>query len=71
MFIVFCSDVPPDVITFTITVMNRGRRAKDSEVAEVTVDMQSLKSGSETEDWHHLTGVTPIGIQKNIYSCCF
>ena len=41
--------------------MNRGRRAKDSEVAEVTVDMQSLKSGSETEDWYQLTGVTPIG----------
>ena len=57
----YFSDVPPDVITFTITVMNRGRRAKDSEVAEVTVDMQSLKSGSETEDWYHLTGVTPIG----------
>ena len=41
--------------------MNRGRRAKDAEVAEVTVDMQTLKSGSETEDWYHLTGVTPIG----------
>ena len=55
------SDVPPDVITFTITVMNRGRRAKDAEVAEVTVDMQSLKSGNETEEWYPLTGVTPIG----------
>merc|ERR1719150_177975 len=54
-------DVPPDVLTFTITVMNRGRRAKDAEVAEVTVDMQALKSGTETEDWYHLTGVTPIG----------
>ena len=41
--------------------MNRGRRAKDAEVAEVTVDMQALKSGTETEDWYHLTGVTPIG----------
>ena len=45
--------------------MNRGRRAKDTEVAEVTVDMQSLKSGSETEDWYHLTGVTPIGKLTN------
>jgi len=54
-------DVPPDVLTFTITVMNRGRRAKDAEVAEVTVDMQALKSGTETEEWYHLTGVTPIG----------
>ena len=41
--------------------MNRGRRAKDTEVAEVTVDMQALKSGSETEEWYPLTGVTPIG----------
>ena len=57
------SDVPPDVITFTVTVMNRGKRAatKDNEVAEVTVDMNSLKSGSGSEDWYHLTGVTPIG----------
>ena len=28
-------DIPPDVLTFTVTVMNRGRRAKDAEVAEV------------------------------------
>ena len=44
-------DIPPDVLTLTITIMNRGRRAKDAEVAEVTVDMTSLKSGSETEEW--------------------
>jgi len=31
------------------------------QVAEVTVDMSSLKSGSGSEDWYHLTGVTPIG----------
>ena len=41
--------------------MNRGRRAKDAEVAEVTVDMNRLKSGSETEEWYNLRGVTPIG----------
>ena len=46
---------------FTVTVMNRGKRAKDTEVAQVTVDMVNLKSGSETEDWYHLTGITPIG----------
>ena len=45
--------------------MNRGRRAKDAEVAEVTVDMQALKSGTETEEWYHLTGVTPIGNNKS------
>ena len=41
--------------------LNRGRRAKDTEVAEVTVDMNQLKSGSETEEWYNLRGVTPIG----------
>merc|ERR1712223_1504824 len=59
-------DIPPDVLTLTITVMNRGRRAKDAEVAEVTVDMQALKSGTETEDWYHLTGVSPIGYWGSI-----
>ena len=55
-------DIPPDVLTFTVTVMNRGRRAKDAEVAEVLVDMTSLKSGStESEEWYNLRGVTPIG----------
>ena len=54
------------MLTFTITVMNRGTRAKDGEIAEVTVDMQTLKSGSETEDWYHLTGVTPIGTNREI-----
>jgi len=54
-------DIPPDVLTFTVTVMNRGRRAKDAEVAEVTVEMNQLKSGSETEEWYNLRGVTPIG----------
>ena len=54
-------DIPPDVLTFTVTIMNRGRRAKDAEVAEVTVDLTNLKSGSETEEWYNLRGVTPIG----------
>jgi len=54
-------DVPPDVLTLTVTVMNRGKRAKDTEVAEVTVDINKLASGSETEDWYQLSGLTPVG----------
>ena len=56
-------DVPPDVMTFTVTVMNRGSRKKDTEVAETTVDINSLKSGSSEQDaqWYPLRGVTPIG----------
>mgnify|MGYP003856013405 CR=1 FL=1 len=41
--------------------MNRGKRAKDSEVAELTVDLQSLKNAHENEDWHQMQGVTPVG----------
>jgi Ras GTPase-activating protein 1 len=41
--------------------MNRGKRSKDTEVAELTVDLNSLKSAAETEEWYALSGVTPIG----------
>ncbi|XP_014294601.1 ras GTPase-activating protein 1 [Halyomorpha halys] len=54
-------DVPPDVITFTITVYNKGKRSKDTEIAEVTVELSSLTNGDEVEDWYCLSGVTPMG----------
>ncbi|EDW06133.1 ras GTPase-activating protein 1 isoform X1 [Drosophila mojavensis] len=54
-------DVPPDVVSLTITVVSRGKRGKDSEVAELTIDLASLKNGQETEDWYKLTGMTPMG----------
>ncbi|XP_055694825.1 ras GTPase-activating protein 1 [Lutzomyia longipalpis] len=54
-------DVPPDIATLTITVLSRGKRGKDSEMAEVVVDLLSLKNGQETEDWYQLIGMTPMG----------
>ena len=54
-------DIPADVITLTVTIMNKAKRGKDPEVAEMTMDVQCLKSGTETEDWFPLNGVTPIG----------
>ncbi|XP_046400706.1 ras GTPase-activating protein 1 isoform X2 [Ischnura elegans] len=54
-------DIPPDVITFTITVYNKGKRSKDTEVAELTVELGSLTNGDENEDWYSLSGITPIG----------
>uniref|UniRef100_A0A034VMS3 Ras GTPase-activating protein 1 n=2 Tax=Bactrocera dorsalis TaxID=27457 RepID=A0A034VMS3_BACDO len=54
-------DVPPDVVSLTITLISRGKRGKDSEVAELTIDLASLKNGQETEGWHQLTGMTPMG----------
>lgn len=47
MFLFNYSDIPPDVLTFTVTVLNKGKRAKDSEVAEVTVDLNNLANGEE------------------------
>jgi len=55
-------DIPPDVITVNVTVWNRGKRAKDTEVAELTLELGTLRQQAETrEDWHQLSGVTPIG----------
>ncbi|ODN03089.1 Ras GTPase-activating protein 1 [Orchesella cincta] len=54
-------DIPPDVLTFTVTVINKGKRAKDSEVAEITIDLSSLANGEEKEEWYSLSGITPIG----------
>jgi len=47
MFVNGYSDIPPDVLTFTVTVLNKGKRAKDSEVAEVTIDLNNLANGEE------------------------
>jgi hypothetical protein len=46
-FFICCSDVPPDVLTFTVTVYNKGKRSKDTEVAELTVELSSLTNGDE------------------------
>nr|XP_018914787.1 PREDICTED: ras GTPase-activating protein 1-like isoform X2 [Bemisia tabaci] len=54
-------DVPPDVLTFTVSIYNKGKRSKDTEVAEVTVDFNSLTNGDEGENWYPLSGITPIG----------
>ena len=54
-------DIPPDVITVTVTVWNKGKRSKDTEVAEFTLELAGLRNSAEVEDWHQLSGVTPIG----------
>lgn len=54
-------DVPCDVVSFTLTVHNKGKRGKDSEVAELTLDLSSLGNGEEREEWYPLSGLTPMG----------
>nr|CAI5825287.1 unnamed protein product [Callosobruchus analis] len=54
-------DVPCDILSFTLTVHNKGKRGKDQEVAEVHVELSSLGNGEEREEWYTLSGLTPIG----------
>ncbi|XP_011503859.1 PREDICTED: ras GTPase-activating protein 1 [Ceratosolen solmsi marchali] len=54
-------DVPPDVMSFSLTLYNKGKRSKDTEVAELTVELASLVNGEEMDEWYPFSGVTPIG----------
>ncbi|XP_037079065.1 ras GTPase-activating protein 1-like [Pollicipes pollicipes] len=55
-------DLPPDVLTFSAIIYNKGKRSKDNEVAEVTLELKDLVSGEETErTGYQLSGITPIG----------
>jgi len=37
----------------TLTINNKGKRSKDSEVAELTVEFANLSNGDEVEDWYN------------------
>lgn len=57
-------DIPPDVLTLRVAVLNGkggNKKAKEAEVAELTINLADLESGAETEEWFPLSGVTPIG----------
>lgn len=54
-------DLPIDIQTLNLILVSRAKRNKDSEVAELLIDLASLKNGSETENWYDFTGITPIG----------
>jgi Ras GTPase-activating protein 1 len=54
-------DLPNDIATLNMTLVSRAKRNKDSDVAELTIDLSSLKNGAETENWYELIGITPIG----------
>lgn len=48
-------------MSFSLTLYNKGKRSKDTEVAELTVELASLTNGEEMDEWYSLSGVTPIG----------
>jgi Ras GTPase-activating protein 1 len=53
-------DLPIDIQTLNLTLVSRAKRNKESDVAELTIDLSTLKNGSETENWYDLVGITPI-----------
>lgn len=54
-------DLPIDIQTLNLTLVSRAKRNKDSDVAELSIDLSTLKNGSETENWYDLAGFSPIG----------
>lgn len=52
-------DLPSDVTSFTITLYTKGKRSKDMEMADVTVELDSLVNCEEMEEWFSLGGLTP------------
>uniref|UniRef100_A0A0L8H737 Ras GTPase-activating protein 1 n=1 Tax=Octopus bimaculoides TaxID=37653 RepID=A0A0L8H737_OCTBM len=50
-------DIPSDVESFTISIVNQGRRSKDVEVVQTTIDLNDLKSGEFIDEWYSLQPV--------------
>ena len=48
-------------MSFSLTLYNKGKRSKDTEVAELTVEFSSLANGEEMDEWYPFAGVTPLG----------
>ena len=59
------------MLTLTLTINNKGKRSKDSEVAELTVEFANLSNGDEVEDWYEkrLRKVQIILDANSIYFC--
>jgi len=54
-------DIPPDVLTVSVTVFNKAKRGKDTEVADVILELTNLRNQENMKEWYPLSGVTPIG----------
>ncbi|XP_027205911.2 RAS p21 protein activator vap isoform X2 [Dermatophagoides pteronyssinus] len=51
-------DIPADVTYFKLTLLNKGKRSKDSESAEINIELSRFQSGEEFEEWLHFSGLT-------------
>ena len=39
----------------------KAKRGKDTEVAELVLELSNVRNSEDIEDWFSLSGVTPIG----------
>lgn len=51
-------DIPADVTYFKLTLINKGKRSKDAELAEINIELSRFQSGEEFEEWLHFTGLS-------------
>ena len=51
-------DIPADVTYFKLTLLNKGKRSKDAELAEINIELSRFQSGEEFEEWFHFTGLS-------------
>ncbi|XP_076355488.1 ras GTPase-activating protein 1-like isoform X1 [Tachypleus tridentatus] len=51
-------DIPSDIRTFCITLYNKAKKSSDIEIAEMSVELSTLVSGEEVEDWYPLSGLS-------------
>jgi len=49
--LLFGSDIPPDVDSFTIGIHNAAKRSKHSSIGEVAVHFRRLNSGKTVDAW--------------------
>lgn len=54
-------DIPGDITNFSISLFNKGKHSKDAEIAEFIIELASLNSGEEIEEWFNLNNISIPG----------
>lgn len=54
-------DIPGDITNFSISLFNKGKHSKDTEIAEFIVELNTLNSGDEIEEWFNLNNISIPG----------
>jgi len=53
-------DLPSDVDSFKVTIANKARRSKDTEVVQMCQMLSDIQEGEMVEEWYNLN---PVGQQ--------